>query len=313
MATKISATTFFEQGKEIFRGRRKATRHQKSLHTQLDMFRAFFGTWPAICSLLWEMIDPCAMIHPKSLAKHLLWALFIMYNYTKESVSASFLGVDEDTLRKWARPWMKAISNLSIELIDFGNRFSGNWHYWTFCVDGVHCPIPEQSPFWKKWYSHKFCAAGLAYEIATAVTTGFIIWVNGPFPAGAWRDPDIFKFELAKLVRLGIEKGISDAGYLHCHKWLFLPHWRTKKGIRDNEPRNDLHEYIRARHEQTNGRITTWNCLSVPFRHDIKEHGDWFNAIVVITQLEIQNGFAEQFDIVPKPFVGADPDGVNIV
>ena len=304
----LPATTFFEEGKKIFRGKRKATKHRKALNKELELFRAFFGTWPAICAELWRRIRPLETINPKSLSYHLLWALFLMNNYTKEVLTAAFIGVDEDTFRKWAMPWVPAISNLSIDLLDFNKRFEGNWHYWTFCVDGVHCPIEEpRRPFWEGWYSHKFKGAGLAYEIATAVTTGHIIWVNGPFPAGKWPDNKIFKRDLAHLVRTEIEMGICDAGYHHCQRWLFKPFWRTYKGLKDNLPRNDLHEYIRARHEQTNGRITNWNCLAVPFRHDHTIHQDFFYAVVVIVQLEIMHGFAVQFDIVPKPFVEPNP------
>ena len=185
----MSPDTFFERGKEIFRGRKKKTRHQKSLHTQPDLFRAFFGTWPATCSVLWEQVDPCTTIHPKSKSIHLPWALFLMHNCATECVNAAICGVDEDTFRKWSMPWIPAMANLTVDLLDFNNGFQGNWHCWTFCVDGAHCPMVEpRLPFWKGWCSHKWGQAGLVHEIATAVSTGWIIWVNGPFPAGKWPD-----------------------------------------------------------------------------------------------------------------------------
>lgn len=301
--SSIAPTLFFDEGKKIFRGKRKKTKHQRSLHTDLDKFRSFFGTWPCICAELWRRIQPYENVHPKTLAKHLLWALLLMNCYAIETVNGSLVGVDEDTFRKWTKPWVIAISNLSMELIDFDMRFEGHWHYWSFCVDGKHCPINEPSPFWTGWYSHKFNAAGLAYEIATAVTTGKIIWVNGPFPAGKFPDDKIFRRDLAHLVRVGVEKGVADAGYRNCEKWLFKPSWRTYKGLKKEEPRNDLHEYIRARHEQTNGRIDRFNCVSCVFRHDRELHVHFFHAAVVVVQLEIIHGFAEQFDIIPKPYV----------
>ena len=109
----------------------------------MDMFRAFFGTWPCICAELWRLVDPYETIHPDSLAVHLLWALLLMCNYSIEAMNASLVGCDEDTLRKWAMPWITAISALSTDIFDFSNRFMGNWHYWTFIVDGIHCPIQE--------------------------------------------------------------------------------------------------------------------------------------------------------------------------
>ncbi len=307
MTTRMPPTVFFEEGKTIFRGRKKTTRHQRKLNRDMDLFRAFFGTWPSVCSELWRRVDPINTLHPKSLAIHLLWALMLMCCYSTEVINGALAGVDEDTFRKWSMPWVRAISTLSSELIDFDMRFEGNWHYWTFCVDGKHCPIQEpRLPFWSGWFSHKFQSAGLSYEIATACTTGLIIWVNGPFPAGKWPDDKIFRRDLAHLVRTNIEKGICDAGYRNCERWLYKAVWRTKRGLRENWPRNDLHEYIRARHEQTNGRFDNWNCVSSVFRHARELHSDFFHAVVVITQLEIKSGYAKQFDIVPKPYVAGE-------
>ena len=55
-------------------------------------------------------------------------------------------------------------------------------------VDGTDFRIQEPSPFDPKWYSHKFRGPGLRYEIGVCIKTGWIVWVNGPFPAGAWPD-----------------------------------------------------------------------------------------------------------------------------
>jgi hypothetical protein len=296
---------FLEEGRMIFRGRKKDTKHKKSLHKELDLFRAFFGTWPCICTELWNRISPLKTIHPKSITLHLLWALLLMCCYATEDVNACITGVDKDTLRFWAMPWIEAISSLSMELIDFDRRFDGKWHYWTFVVDGIHCAIQEpRRPFWRGWYSHKFEGAGLAYEVATAVTTGLIVWINGPFPAGKWKDDTIFMSALAKLVRPGIEKGVADAGYRSkaISKYLFFPAWRTKKGMEEKWPRNDLHEHIRARHETINARLHKWNCVGSIFRHARELHSNFFHAAAVVVQLEIIHGFTSQFCLIPQPW-----------
>ena len=270
----------------------------------MNLFHAFFSTSPCICAELWHRIDPYENIHPKTKAVHLLWALLLMTNYSIEAVNAALVGCDEDTFRKWTMLWIAKISLLSLELIDWERRFEGAWHYWTFCVDGIHCPIWEpRRPFWDGWWSHKFNGAGLAYEVATAVTTGLIVWISGPFPAGRWPDDVIFKHGLAKRVRTDIEKGVCDAGYKGCHKWLFRPFWRTKAGLAEGLPHNDLHELIRARHEQLNSRFHRFNCVSSIFRHDLGLHQEFFYSSAVVVQLEIIHGLAPQFDVIPKPWV----------
>ena len=53
-------------------------------------------------------------------------------------------------------------------------------------VDGTDFRIQEPIPFNPKWYSYKFKGPGLRYEVAICIKTGWIVWVNGPFPAGEW-------------------------------------------------------------------------------------------------------------------------------
>ena len=47
---------------------------------------------------------------------------------------------------------------------------------------------------------------------------------------------------------------------------------------------------VRVRHEMLNGRLKNWGILSQVFRHDIRCHGDVFQAFLVITQLTIEHG-----------------------
>ena len=51
-------------------------------------------------------------------------------------------------------------------------------------VDGIHCRTFEvrRDPG-KKWYSHKSHGAGLAYELAIAIRSDRLVWMNGPFYA----------------------------------------------------------------------------------------------------------------------------------
>ena len=183
MNNPVPPEAFLESGREISRRGKKFFRH-RNRDREIEAFNDIFGTVPSICSLLWTMVDPLNTISSKSRIFHLLWALLLMNDYSTEVINASYVGVDVDTFRKWTHLWISAISHLSTNVIKWENRFLGNWFYWTFSVDGIHCPIQEPSPFWKGWCSHKFKGAGLAYEVCVGVSSGYIVWVRGPFPAG---------------------------------------------------------------------------------------------------------------------------------
>lgn len=55
-------------------------------------------------------------------------------------------------------------------------------------IDGVDFKICEPKPFNKKWFSHKFRASGLRYNIALCIRTGKIVWIHGGYPCGDWPD-----------------------------------------------------------------------------------------------------------------------------
>ena len=79
-------------------------------------------------------------------------------------------------------------------------------------VDGTDCHIMEPIPFEKKWYSHKFHGPAVHYEIGVGVYNGYIVWVNGPFPAGEWSDSRIVQDSfLGHLCQ--DEVFVADGGY----------------------------------------------------------------------------------------------------
>ena len=79
-------------------------------------------------------------------------------------------------------------------------------------VNRTYSTIQEQIPFNPKWYRHKFNGLGLRYEVALCKKIWWIVWVNGPFPAGEWPD--------RKIAQAGIshhlddnESYVGDGGY----------------------------------------------------------------------------------------------------
>jgi hypothetical protein len=127
----IPPEMFLRAGRDIYRTEKTVKRHH-AIHCDVEKFRGIFGTVPYICSVLWRMINPLITIDPKTRLCHLLWALLLMKDYSTEVQNGSFVGVDDKTFRKWTHPWILKISDLSIEVIQWKNRFLGKWYFWTF-------------------------------------------------------------------------------------------------------------------------------------------------------------------------------------
>ena len=79
-------------------------------------------------------------------------------------------------------------------------------------VDGTDFPIQEPIPFNRRWCSHKIKSAALRYEIGVCLKTGWIVWVNGPFPAGAYPDSKIAAESLIYYLDDN-ECFVADGGY----------------------------------------------------------------------------------------------------
>ena len=148
-------------------------------------------------------------------------------------------------------------------------------------VDGTHFRIQEPKPFDPKWFSHKFNGPGLSYEVGIAISTGDIVWFNGPFPASV-NDRTIFRSKLKKHLSLG-EKVVADRGYEGDSRTI------TPDDGKDYFHKRSMRK-IRARHETVNSRFKNWGCLDQTYRHDVKKHHMIFRAVVTLVQVDISTG-----------------------
>ena len=106
------------------------------------------------------------------------------------------------------------------------------------------------------------------------------MWINGPFAPGPWPDITIFWSFLKQLLLPG-ERVEADLGYrgdpsvdspnVNCPN----PYYIAMKAT------------VRARHETINRRLKSFNVLGGRFRHEIKKHGMVFEAVAVVTQLQL--------------------------
>lgn len=76
------------------------------------IFRAFFGTSPQVCEIVWDMLT--TRRPPNSVPEHLLWALMLLKQYNIESVNATLVGVTEKTFRKWSLIYIRLIAHLPV-------------------------------------------------------------------------------------------------------------------------------------------------------------------------------------------------------
>ena len=91
MQDPINDAAFYEAGCRLIK--RGGNNHRVQMRT----FTAHFGATPAICTELWQMINPRQFINRYSKPVHLLWGLMLMRVYAREEVLAGIAGVTEKT------------------------------------------------------------------------------------------------------------------------------------------------------------------------------------------------------------------------
>lgn len=110
-------------------------------------------------------------------------------------------------------------------------------------------PVLKKVPASPNMYSKKLNGLGTKYEVGCCIKTGFIVWINGPFPAGN-SEKTIF--------RNGLLTQLEDWELVECDTGLRgVEHVRIPEhGLTDGERKQK--SQIRGRHENVNGCI---RCL----------------------------------------------------
>lgn len=158
-------------------------------------------------------------------------------------------------------------------------------------VDGTDVPIPYQTsgscP--EAWYTKKFNASGLRYELGVCILTGWIVWLMGPFPCGDWPDIVCFRYALKHMLEDG-ERVEADDGYVgEDPATVKVP----GSMVHDQDPQMlRVRGRVRRRHEGVNKLIKQFKVVgkATIFRHDLSFHQACFTACTILTQLQIQNG-----------------------
>jgi hypothetical protein len=264
--------------------------------TNIERFKAHFGSIPKVCCDIWEDLQTTenarAWVPPsKRKVNHFLMAFHHLKRYPTEFERECIFDISLAYGREWVWYFIEKIQQLKAEKITFPEASSD---VFILTVDGTHCWIQEpKHPTWSqdsKFYSHKYAKAGINYELAISLTESKLIWMNGPFKAGQ-NDKKIFaeKGLKEKLRSLG-KRGIGDGGYSGHPDELSIPNPHDSKEVARFKSR------ALKRHERFNGYTKAFDCLSGRFRHSTGRFKNCFEAVCVICQYQMENGF-ELFDI----------------
>jgi hypothetical protein len=152
-------------------------------------------------------------------------------------------------------------------------------------VDGTDFRIQEPMPFSEGWFSHKFHGPAVRYEVCVNIQNGWIVLVNGPFPAGEWPDLRIAREKLCPLIadsEFPDELALADGGYFDDYEFFDTP-------TGENNEEQKMKADARARHKTINRRFKQWGILQQIYRGSLHRHGHIFQAIANITQLMFEH------------------------
>ena len=253
---------------------------------------SFFGTTPIVVAELWNRINPVESVHQQSQFKYLLWALLFLTKYLDELSNCRIVGIkDPKWFRYWCWLFVEAIANVDGQVIRWSNRFQ-NWDKKSNCLVWVDCtdvPILEPWPFDSAYYSQKLNGPGYKYELALAINGDYIVWINGPFPAGRPADLEIFRQGL--MLMLAEDEGVETDAYYkgeYALKNVNVHRGRTFK---------EQKKLVRARGENVFSRFKRFGVLRKRFTHKLEKHQICFRSVAVLVQLNMNHGRGNLFQV----------------
>jgi len=126
--------------------------------------------------------------------------------------------------------------------------------------------------------------------VAINIQNGWIVWVNGPYPAGAYSDSRIaVDCGLLDNLQPG-ETVVVDRGY-KGHDDVF------QRPTGQHTALEKMKSESRAQHESINRMFKEWNILKGHFKYPLNKHGIVFGAVANIVQLCIELHVREPFTV----------------
>ena len=131
------------------------------------------------------------------------------------------------------------------------------------------------------FYSGKKKQHTLKYEIGISIHTGLIVWLGGGV-SGSTHDLTIAKDQLLQTHSDKIF--IGDKGYVG-HEQILTPFKSPK--TETEELWNSIFSKVRVSVEHVYGRIKIFQCLNVPWRHNILYHPIVFHVITNLVNFDL--------------------------
>ena len=110
------------------------------------------------------------------------------------------------------------------------------------------------------------------------------MWINGPFPAGAFPDVEIFRSCLSLWLDRD-ERVEADDGYIGNAPYKV----KCPASLTNPDETQAMQSIIRMRQETINKHLKQWEILKQVYRHDITKHGYMLRAVAVVVQVAIEN------------------------
>lgn len=166
-------------------------RIQKSSPESNKYLRVHFGSdAKAVCQIWMDLqttiISEAFVPKTKRNVKHYLMALHMLKLYPTEVQRESIFDISPSYGREWCWYFIEKIRALKASKIvweDVGEEI------WIMTIDGIHVWTNEYiHPVWSKdskQFSHKYNHAGMSYELGISLSKNQVMWMNGPFKAGA--------------------------------------------------------------------------------------------------------------------------------
>jgi hypothetical protein len=115
--------------------------------------------------------------------------------------------------------------------------------------------------------------------VGLCIQTEWLVWINGPYPCGAFPDLKIAREHLFNVLAPG-EKVVADGGYRNGGEFT-----ETPNGLINMDQIQK--SQTRARPETVNGRSQDFTILKQSFRGYLGDHGFIYKACAVLVQIAI--------------------------